>query len=71
MVVGGTICIIGLMREGVSFVSGPSTVDKRDIVVPEGEDISCDSSIDFLGASDILEFFVVCYYDHLVTGTHE
>jgi len=71
MIVGSTISVVRVMRKGISFVSGTRTVNKRDVIVPKCEDVACDPSVNFLGAAEILEIFVVSDDDHLVVSAHE
>ena len=71
MVVSGTICVIGMMGKGISFVSGTCAVNESDVIVSEHKDVLCNASIYLLGAVEVLEVFVVSNDDHLMARPHE
>ena len=62
VIVVGAIIVVQVAGKGVSAVGHPRLVKKVDIIVAEGEDIVGKMTVNFLGATIVLEVLVVGEY---------
>ena len=59
VVIVGAGVVIRAVRQGIGAIGSTRLMKEADVVVAEHEDVACEATVDFLGASVILEVLVV------------